>query len=133
MDERYENSLQLCRSDSEEIENGRWVPFRGMELKIARYNNRKYLEVYIAELKKGSDAEAALLEAAAVALLTDWRGVYVEEFDDKGNTKKIEIKYTLERCRTVLKNDIITNDFVHDYAQKNENFIQRGLLRIKKK
>lgn len=131
------DNLKICNSDPHELEDGKWVPFNGVQLKIAIFNNKEYLQALMQALAEGIEYEDAVKKAMSIGILKDWKDFFVDDVeldeDDEEKITVVEIKHTPERALTVLKNDKLTLDFVMDYCRAESNYIKSGRVRVKKK
>jgi len=128
MTEKFKG-LKIVNADKDEIELGKWVSYRGVELRIARFNNSRYVKDYVDAIRNGNTRDDALLRAMSSAILTGWRDVQGET--DAGEI--VDVPYSADNSFELLNNDPITLDFVTAYCRSDANYVRAGFDRIKKK
>ena len=108
----------------EKAEVGSIGTYRGVALKIARMNNSRYksafrrlVRPYQKEVENGTLDEATsdniLCEALAEGILVDWNPATFP-----GN-----VKYTKENAKELLLNDTDCRDFVTEFADDINNYL----------
>jgi hypothetical protein len=110
--------------------NGQWVDFCGARFKIASQRSEKYIAAinrlmkpYTKQIKNNTlspeQNETLLCAAMAEGLLLDWEGV---GRIDESTGEAVEMKYSVENAKTVLKENYELREFVAEYSEQLDNF-----------
>lgn len=117
--------MRITPIDDSLANDGTWVSYMGVELKIARANNESFRTIFrklskpyerdIENERLDSDtAENILCKSMAHAILLDW----------KASTFPDNIEYSKEAAEDLLRNDPDCRDFVSEFSRERENFYQ---------
>lgn len=111
--------------DKEACEQGRWFPFRGAEVLVARSNSKRYRDAvkrHRAAFQSIIDARVPLsddqiekmtIEVAADAVLLGWRG-----FEEDG----VEVPYSRDNAVRLLTEHPEFRDDIANIANSEDNF-----------
>jgi len=122
------DGLKITNADKDEIENGKWTTYLGVELKIAMYNNPRYLSCLVEAFKKKMPFDKAVILAMSEGILVDWNG-----FDITVDGVKASVPYSNENALELLQEDPMCRDHIMDFCKANSNYINDGAVELKKK
>jgi len=118
-------SLKITPTDSIKETEGVWTKYMGVDLKVARGSNPKYLNELAKrsrafqkrfEKNRASNAEMkeALCHAAARHLLVDWKGL---------SSNGESIPYSVENAYDLLISDIDCREAVLAFSDDMDNYM----------
>lgn len=99
---------------------GIWTEFKGSKLRIAAWLNVSFVSKFLSENKEVPSLETGderirkyvvLSNAMAGTILTSWENVRDDETGE-------EVKFTEELAAILLRNDLVTHNFVKSFSQE---------------